>query len=446
MSSNKNSKGINRSSSIYSLSGKDEIVEVQEFQDRLKAEGERILNCLLPQKIGQMCRLCEDELFLLKNIELVKKETKDSINKYQSDLEEAEEGKGGLGGNPLLALLGAAAASKAKAKEEAGEGDDHQELDDDYFDAEEEQGQARNLLMEKISLAEDNKINLTLSLGLELPESMKARKKRQLSEDESAAEETPAKKSKSEDNPKNSSPESEKEDSDKTKKNKKKSGKKGKKQTRTEELQAEDSCSESDNVSDRELKAVESHSSESGLGMSKKESNEPSTENVSESASNTKKESKKEARIEVHSHITKIIDLLKPEIDQICDWLATLRAWILTCMSRNKNIGGADFQGDIQQEIIAEIKGVEDEFLSYKEVCSAYYVTRAGILGKALKEPELQDYTRFIVEEDEKMFVTLRQAAFALRNQTMNLYDAITQDADKVFSAPTQHRQSMAMY
>jgi len=192
----------------------------------------------------------------------------------------------------------------------------------------------------------------------------------------------------------------------------------------------------------------------------KKEEDEPETKKAKKSASST---SKKEKEVEkeaekteeknekeedkeedeedeppvLHSHpiITAMNTELRGEIDEITEWCATIRAWLQSNISRNKNIGGADLKGDIQMETLAEIMAVEQEFQAHKEQMGAYYVARAGVLEKYTKSPEFEDYRNFIVDEDEKQFVALRSLVSNLRNQTCNLHDVITKDVDQLFNA-----------
>jgi len=132
--------------------------------------------------------------------------------------------------------------------------------------------------------------------------------------------------------------------------------------------------------------------------------------------------------------------MLRGHIDEIVDWCTTLRAWLQSNISRNKNIGGADLKGEIQNEMLAEIQAVEQELLNHKEVMAAYYVARAGIMEKYVKSPEFEDYKVFVVDEDEKHWVSLRAILIQMRNQTMSLYDAIIKESDELFSSGTSDK------
>jgi len=129
-----------------------------------------------------------------------------------------------------------------------------------------------------------------------------------------------------------------------------------------------------------------------------------------------------------------LANMLRGQIDEVVDWCTTIRAWLQSNISRNKNIGGADLKGEIQNEMMVEIQTVETELLNHKEIMAAYYVARAGILEKYTKSPEFEDYKIFVVDEDEKHWVGLRAILIQMRNSIMTLYDAILKDSDDLFS------------
>lgn len=258
----------------------------------------------------------------------------------------------------------------------------------DDADAEAEEGPVANpskLLLSSIKLSESNKINLSLSLELEKKEKTS---KSDDKEAEKASEEDTAE--------------------DKQSTDEEPPAKKSKKDSSTSKQEKQD---EEDQPEDEEEKKTE------------------------------------EPTLKIHSIINELIDYIKPEIDEIVSWMTTLRAWMLANIGRNKNLGGADINAECQAVIIEEIKGIEDEFSAYKEQISAYYLARSTVLEKYIKAPEFEDMKYFILDEDEKMFVTLRNTMMALRNQTMNLYDAIEKDMDRLFPEDQDSRSAnFSMY
>ena len=53
-------------------------------------------------------------------------------------------------------------------------------------------------------------------------------------------------------------------------------------------------------------------------------------------------------------------------------------------------------------------------------------------MGKVVKRPGIEDYNRFIAEEDEKQFVSLRQMVAELRNSCSSVYDLVEKNRDKI--------------
>lgn len=327
--------------------------KVQKFQDRLAKQCEEILSDKLEKKIAELDELCcREELWSIERIPEIRTETENSLQKYLDDVKELQEDDGSS--NPLLQLLTGGASA---AKEE----DPEQEV---------ASRKPSKMLLSKIKLSEDNKVNLKLSIELDgLKEKIKesVSKNSLLSLD---GEEPPAKK-----------------------------------------LKADESLEKEKEASEGQAEA----------------------EADAEAEAEEEEASKKDPVLKSHPLIVELIQTIKPHIDQIVSWCVALRVYLLNSMQRNKNLGGADLNAECQAVIIEEIKGLEDEFSAYKEALSAYYLTKATIVEKYCKSPEMEDLKNFILDEDEKMFVNCRTIIMALRNQTLSLFDAIQKDSDRLF-------------
>ena len=57
-----------------------------------------------------------------------------------------------------------------------------------------------------------------------------------------------------------------------------------------------------------------------------------------------------------------------------------------------------------------------------------------------------QWYKNFIVDEDEKMFITIRQCVLSLRNATCSMHTDIKRDYNKLFPSGDQQDASFSMY
>lgn len=188
-----------------------------------------------------------------------------------------------------------------------------------------------------------------------------------------------------------------------------------------------------------------SESSEPKAKKSKKDKSEDKEEESKpeESKDENKEEKKQEEEEEEDEDLPvipsnalnrELANMIRSHIDAVVDWCTTIRAWLQSNISRNKNIGGADLKGEIQNEMMAEIQAVEQELLNHKEIMAAYYVARAGILEKYVKCPEFEDYKIFVIDEDEKHWISLRAILIQMRNSLMSLSDAISEQASELFS------------
>lgn len=401
------SRGVKKSTSKNSLD------EVTQFQERLAAEGLDILDVKLPSKIKQLDELCQDELFQRGNVDAVREITRSAIDDYLEEtlaLEDDDQEK-----NPLLKLLLGGGA---------GTTDDDASKDEEVRD----RRIPKKLLLDKINLSKSNRINLKLSLELDVPKEKSSEKRKNRTESASSNEETeevnspPVKKSKTQ-------------ISQEANKDKDQNG------DLIDFVVDSETELESDLPSAFDLMNNDEDEKE---GKQEEKTDEKKDEESDEK--NDKDEKTPPPMVKSHRHILAMIQKIKPEIDEITDYCMVLRTWILQCVSRNQNMGGADLTSEIQAEMIAEIKGVEDEFLANKEIIAAYFVTRGGILSKAIKEPELEDFKMFLIEEDEKMFGSLRQLAFTLRNNTVSLFDALIKDQGKIFPTGQGNSASYSMY
>lgn len=360
----------------------------------LQKESETILNENLAQKIGQINEICKRDIWNLNRIPEIRKTAEESISNFIKECEELEDEEPSA--NPLMQLL-AGGLGDSKDKEASSTSS----LSTTSLSGSKKlkaNKKASKLLLNSIKLSEDNKINLKLCLELDTNKSKtslagsQGNSQTNLNEN---VDEPPAKKSK-----KNSNTEITQNTEDK--------------QDGTEEI-TEDTKTE-------EIKED------------------------SKTEEETSKEKKPDPILKCHPQILELINIIKPEIDVLVDWCITLRVWLLSSVKRNQNLGGADLAGECKAVIIEELKGVEDEFASYKEQLSAYFLTKATVLEKVIKTPEFEDLKMFIIDEDEKMFVNCRNIILSLRNQTMSLYDAIEKDSERLFGDNNDSVTGFAMY
>jgi len=75
---------------------------------------------------------------------------------------------------------------------------------------------------------------------------------------------------------------------------------------------------------------------------------------------------------------------------------------------------------------------VESESASFLDQISKYFLNRGQIIAKAAKYPHVTDYRQFIIELDEKQYLSLRLIAAELRNHYSVLHDMILKNIEKI--------------
>lgn len=128
--------------------------------------------------------------------------------------------------------------------------------------------------------------------------------------------------------------------------------------------------------------------------------------------------------------LKKIVKLLKPQIRTLIEKCNTVRMWVTLLIPKIED--GNNFGVSIQEETLSELRQVESETASYLDQVSKYFLTRAQIIAKAAKYPHVEDYRQFVIELDEKEFLSLRLIACELRNHYSTLHDMILKNIEKI--------------
>jgi hypothetical protein len=421
----------------------------ENYQVRVAEEGAQIINEKLREKITELDELCMSGKFNISRLSEIREYTTTSVQTYLDEVKRIEKKAAAAqaGGNPLLQLLaGGMGGGGGGAEVEGEEGEEMYNPEDDL--EAEEIAMPKKLLLSRMGLDEDNKINLKLSLELELPEkAKKAEKSDKAEKNEESSENTEKSESKKRENEDKNveSEEPETKKARRTTRNSKKS-KKSKKGGKAEEEEEDDDI-EADNEAGKQTEAAENK--ESSMSVTENDKSDEKSEEKSSSkkaSSKTKKDDEEEDDEEMpvlHSHpeIYKLSTELRRHIDVILDWITTIQQWIQSGMTRNKNIGGADIQTEIQNAMLEELGVAAQEFTAHKEIMAAYYISRAAVLEKYVKSPEFEDYKNFLVDEDEKQFVQLRTIVISMRNSTVNLFDGLTKESDTIFNQSGSGKQ-----
>jgi hypothetical protein len=393
-------------------------------------EGALIINEKLRTKITELDELCLSGKYNISRLSEIREYTTTAVQQYLDDvkrLEKAEAKKGGGGGgNPLLQMLMGGAAPQ-------GESEQGEEMYNPEEDQENEEiAMPRRLLLSRMGLDEDNKINLKLSLELELPESAKEAQKAKKAELAEQAEkaEIEAEKTKKREAEEKEAEEPEPKKAKRTTRHSKKGKKNSKKAEEEEEIEEFEGFEAIDKADNKE----------SSMSVTENEKSVSKTKKIEEEEEE-KEEEEEFPVLRSHPEIYKLSTELRRHIDVILDWISTVVQWIQSGMTRNKNIGGADIKTEIQTAMLEELGGAMQEFTSYKEIMGAYYISRAAVLEKYVKSPEFEDYKNFLIDEDEKQFVQIRTIAIGMRNTTVNLFDGLTKQSETIFNFDNNDKQ-----
>lgn len=131
-----------------------------------------------------------------------------------------------------------------------------------------------------------------------------------------------------------------------------------------------------------------------------------------------------------NDRLLKIIKYLKPEVRTIVEKCNTVRMWVTLLIPKIED--GNNFGVQIQEETLGELRSVESESASFLDQMTKYFLTRAQVIAKAAKYPHVEDFRQFIIELDEKQFLSLRLIAAELRNHYSVLHDMILKNIEKI--------------
>jgi len=144
----------------------------------------------------------------------------------------------------------------------------------------------------------------------------------------------------------------------------------------------------------------------------------------------TTERSKPEEKIPSNKIIVDLLTILKREILDLIEMINTVKIWIQLNIPRIED--GNNFGVSIQEETVSELSRAEDSGFTLLESITKYFVTRAKLVSKILKHPNIEDYSQTVIELDEKEFINLRLCCLDLRNNYAILHDMIIKNMEKI--------------
>ncbi|XP_054977383.1 proteasome activator complex subunit 3-like [Sorex araneus] len=142
-----------------------------------------------------------------------------------------------------------------------------------------------------------------------------------------------------------------------------------------------------------------------------------------------------------NQHLVALIERVKPEIELLREKCNTVRMWVQLLIPRVED--GNNFGVSIQEDTVDQLWTVESTAASYLRRFSTYYNTRAKLVSKMVKYPQVEDYRRTVAEVDENEYLSVRQILLHLRNQYATLHDVIVKNIDKIKTPRSTHADEL---
>mmetsp|Transcript_52558 Transcript_52558/g.132193 ORF Transcript_52558/g.132193 Transcript_52558/m.132193 type:complete len:239 (-) Transcript_52558:137-853(-) len=152
------------------------------------------------------------------------------------------------------------------------------------------------------------------------------------------------------------------------------------------------------------------------------------------------KETVQHSPVPCNQTIVNMLNLMKAELLDLIDMTSSVKIWIQLNIPRIED--GNNFGVGIQEEAVNELGRAEDSAFTILQAMTKYFISRAKLVSKALKYPHIKDYTRSIIELDEKQFINVSLCAVDLRNNASILYDLIHKNLEKIKQPRTTHHLS----
>lgn len=131
-----------------------------------------------------------------------------------------------------------------------------------------------------------------------------------------------------------------------------------------------------------------------------------------------------------NQHLVELTERVKPEIELLREKCNTVRMWVQLLIPKVED--GNNFGVSIQEDTVDQLWTVESTAASYLRRFSTYYNTRAKLVSKIVKYPQVEDYRRTVAEVDENEYLSVRQILLHVRNQYATLHDVILKNIEKI--------------
>ncbi|VVC30370.1 Proteasome activator pa28, N-terminal domain,Proteasome activator pa28, C-terminal [Cinara cedri] len=134
--------------------------------------------------------------------------------------------------------------------------------------------------------------------------------------------------------------------------------------------------------------------------------------------------------IPTNKNVIKAFEIIKPNVQQLIEDTNALKMWVSLLIPKIED--GNNFGVSVQEDTLAQIQHVEGEATSFLEQESHYYVVRAKLVTKILKNPYIEDYRRAINELDERTYLNMALTVREIRNHYSTMHDIVIKNFDKI--------------
>lgn len=145
--------------------------------------------------------------------------------------------------------------------------------------------------------------------------------------------------------------------------------------------------------------------------------------------------------IVANEKITKLLELVKPEIYAFRETMINASCWIHHLIPKIED--GNDFGVAIQEKILERIAAVQTKMDALLPNINKYVSERGDSVAKASKETHVMNYRSLVHEKDRDMFTDLRVMLLDIRGLYTELYDVINKNLDKVTNPKGEEKSSM---
>lgn len=150
------------------------------------------------------------------------------------------------------------------------------------------------------------------------------------------------------------------------------------------------------------------------------------------------------SKMECNRYIEKIIKMVKPDIRELVECCNTVKTWVQLQIPEIQD--GNNFGVEVQEEILEEVRKVEDECSAFLKSISVYHLMRAEMASKFAKYSSVEDYVCALQQLDVKEFVTLRLMTLEMRSYCLALLDLFDKNMDRILTPRGINNANMLVY